>query len=206
MNSRRFIVLAITVCMLAACTGCVYMIMVNCSYQPGVASAPTLPCSVALSLSKEFTSYELFKPKVALCSDGYRVPLGPALQTYATYVAQSVFGDVQVLDSGQPPRSDAKLLLIPRVTLSEFRPIGPGSGGAASGSLSVQWDLNDPKTGQTMFSMHAQCEFVHPTGLIERKSFEKVLSAVSAGLMTNLTSVTIQRFNASKEIQRLSGH
>ena len=161
MNSRRFVVLALAVCMLAACIGCAGT--VKCSYNPGVAPAPTQPCPVALRLSKEFTSCVTTWSSQPTGAVEWHAPMGPALQKYATYVAQSVFGDVQVLD-GQTPRSDAKLLLVPRVTSSElrsFKGVGnfSGLGGTASGALGVQWDFNDPKTGQTLFSTHVQCEF-----------------------------------------------
>jgi hypothetical protein len=198
MNSRRFVVPALTVCILAVCTGCH---TVKSSYDPGLAPAPTLPCPVALSLSKEFTNYEHVTPQVPFVSDGYTAPFGPSLQKYATYVAQSVFGDVQVLNGGQPPRSEAKLLLVPRVTSSDLRPPGPGIS-VASGALGVHWDFNDPKTGHTLFSIRIQCESSHSKVNI----LDAGISYVVDGLMTNLTSMTIQRFNASKDIQRLSGH
>jgi hypothetical protein len=196
MDTRRYVLLTLTVCMLATCIGCK---TVEVSYDPGVAPAPTLPCPVALSLSKEFTTYEGVNSDKVLAGEVVHAPFGPALQKYATYVAQSVFGDVQVLD-GQPLRSDAKLLLVPRVTNSRLEP-PVGNVRITAGNLGVHWDFNDPKTGQTLFSM-----------LIESESsqshirFDARFSAVCEGLMTNLTSLTIQRFNASKEIQRLSGH
>ena len=198
MNSRHFVVLALTVCMLAACTGCH---TVKCSYDPGVAPAPTLPCPVALSLSKEFTNYEHVTPQVPFVADGYSVPFGPALQKYAIYVAQSVFGDVQVLDGDQPPRSDVKLLLVPRVTSSDIVPVFRGVN-VVSGTLGVHWDFNDPKTGQTLCSIRIQCESSHtPT-----KMFDSGIPYLADELMSKLTSQTIQRFNASKDIQHLSGH
>jgi hypothetical protein len=202
MNSCRFIVLTLATCMLAACIGCAHT--VKFSYDPGVAPAPTLPCPVALSLSKAFTSYE-HATSLTFTTDEVHAPFGPALQKYATYVAQSVFGDVQVLD-GQPPRSEAKLLLIPRVTSLDLRQITPGSHRTASGALGVQWDFNNPKTGQTLFSMPVQCESTHRAGFFGSKGPQKTLAPVAVALMTNLTSITIQRFNASKDIQRLTGH
>ena len=155
-----------------------------------MAPAPTLPCPVALNLSQEFTN-NLQTPGAIL------VPLVPVLQKYAIYAAQSAFGDVQVLN-GQPPRSDAKLLLVPHVTSASIVSEPPGSG-----AFGVHWNFNDPKTGQTLFSMQVQCEYVHPMYFIPRPI---PLSDVVYDLMTNLTSITIQRFNASKDIQRLSGH
>src|ERR1017187_4591403 len=140
MNYPRFVVLALTVCMLAACIGCK---TVNVPYDPGVALAPTLPCPVALSLSKEFTSYEGVNSDKILAGEVIHAPFGPALQKYATYVAQSVFGDVQVLD-GQPPRSDAKLILVPRVMGSRLEP-PVGNVRITTGDLGVHWDFNDPK-------------------------------------------------------------
>jgi hypothetical protein len=201
MSARRFAVFAIAVFMLTACMGCVdlttvYNLEVN--YEPGAAPAPTLPCPVALSLSKEFTSYEHVSGGV----DRWRAPFGPALRKYAIYVAQSVFGDIQVLE-GQPPRGDVKLLLVPRVTSSDLQ-----SFEIASGALGVQWDFNDPKTGQTLFTMHVQCETT--------RSYQDVQKSIDMGrygliyvtgdLMTQLTSMTLQRVNAAKELQRLSGH
>jgi hypothetical protein len=183
--------------MLAVCTGCH---TVKFSYDPGMALAPTLPCPVARSLSKEFTSYEHVTPGVAFVSDQYRAPFGPSLQKYAIYVAKSVFGDVQVLDGGQPPRSDAKLMLVPRVTSSDLQPVF-GNVAVASGALGVHWDFNDPKTGQTLCSIRIQCESTHQVG-----HWESGIPYVVDDLMTNLTSKTIQSFNASKDIQSLSGH
>ncbi len=196
MKTRRFVLLIPTVCLLAACLGCH---TVTSSYNPGVAAAPTMPCPVALSLSKEFTSYEHVTPQVVFVSDQYRAQFGPALQKYATYVAQSVFGDVQVLDS-QPPRSDVKLLLVPQVTSSDIHP-PIGNLRVTSGALGVRWDFKDPKTGQTLFSTQVQCESSY-----SHIRFDAHVSDVVDGLMTNVTAITIQRFNASKEIQRLSGH
>src|ERR1035441_4289625 len=180
----RFIVLTLTICMLPACIGCAHTL--KFSYDPGVAPAPTLPCPVALSLSKAFTSYE-HATSLTYINDEVRAPFGPALQKYATYVAQSVFGDVQVLD-GQPPRSEVKLLLIPRVTSLDLRQISPGSDRTASGALGVQWDFNNPKTGQTLFSMPVQCESTHRAGIFGSKSPQKTLAPVAVGLMTNLTT------------------
>ena len=196
MNCRIFVLPALTVCMLAACIGCK---TVTSSYNPGTPPPPTLPCPVALSLSKEFTTYECVNGQVALVGEVIHAPLGPDLQKYAAYVAKSVFGDVQVLD-GQPPRSDAKLLLVPRVTSSRLEP-PVGRVRVTSGDLGVHWDFNDPKTGQTLFTMQVQSEFSR--GHIR---FDAHFSDVVAGLMTNLTAITIQRFNASKNIQKLSGH
>jgi hypothetical protein len=196
MNTHRLVLLTLTVCMLAACVGCH---TVTSSYDPGVASAPTLPCPVALSLSKEFTNYVHVTPQIIFVSDEYSAQFGPALQKYATYVAQSVFGDVQVLD-GQPPRSDAKLLLVPQVTSSDIHP-PIGNLRVTSGALGVRWDFNDPKTGQTLFSTQIQCESSY-----SHIRFDAHIADVVDGLMTNLTSLTIQRFKASKDIQRLSGH
>jgi hypothetical protein len=188
MNPRRFVLLTFTVGILAACTGC--MQTLKFSYNPGLAPVPTLPCPVALNLNQEFTNY--------LQTAGvFHAPLGPVLQKYAIYVTQSVFGDVQVLD-GQPPRNDAKLLLVPRVTSADLHPEPPGSG-----AFGIHWDFNDPKTGQTLFSMQVQCEYIHPFYFFPRRP---PLPDVVDHLMTNLTSITIQRFNASKDIQRLSGH
>ncbi len=196
MNYPRFVVLALTFCVLAACIGCK---TVESSYNPGVASTPTLPCPVALSLSKEFTDYVGGNSDVILAGEKVHASYGPALQKYATYVAQSVFGDVQMLD-GQPPRSDVKLLLVPRVTSSRLEP-PVGNVRITSGDLGVHWDFNDPKTGQTLFSTQIQSEFAY-----SHIRFDAHFADVVNGLMTNLTSLTIQRFNASKEIQRLSGH
>jgi hypothetical protein len=192
----RFVVLALAIGMLAACTGCK---TVESSYNPGAASAPTLPCPVALSLSKEFTSYECVNSQVVLVGEVIHAPLGPSLQKYATYVAQSVFGDVQVLDS-QPPRSDVKLLLVPRVTGSRLNPPA-GNVRVTTGDLGVHWDFNDPKTGKTLYSTQIESEFAYP-----HIRFDAHFADVVDGLMTNLTSVTIQRFNASKDVQQLSGH
>ena len=99
----------------------------------------------------------------------WRAPMGPALRKYAIYVAQSVFGDVQVLE-GQPPRDNVKLLLVPRVAqlgLPDNRFAGGllnpvpdpfGSGRCVIGAMSIQWDFNDPKTAQTLFSTRVRCE------------------------------------------------
>jgi hypothetical protein len=124
------------------------------------------------------------------------------LQKYATYVAQAVFGSVQVLD-GQPARGDIKLVLVPQVTSADVRPAEVGVT-VSSGALGVRWEFNDPKTGQTLFSTQIQCESSHTVH--DSKHFDSALPYVVDGLMTNLTSMTIQRFNASKDIRRLSGH
>jgi hypothetical protein len=196
MNTRPYVLLALTICLLAACTGCK---TVKVSYDPGVASAPTLPCPVALSLSKEFTSYECVNSQIVLVGEVIHAPLGSGLQKYATYVTQSVFGEVQVLD-GQPPRNDVKFVLVPRVTNSRLEP-PVGNVRITTGELGVTWDFNDPKTGQTLFSTQIQCESSQ-----SHIKFDARFSEVCDGLMTNLTALTIQRFNTSKEIQRLSGH
>jgi len=202
-NPCRFVVLALTVCMLASCVGCFPTHTLEFSFQPGVVPAPTLPCPVALSLSTEFTNYDHVTP-ARVNSYGYKVPFGPALQKYAVHVAQSVFGDVQVLD-GQPPRSDAKLLLVPRVTSSDLQ-ASAVKRVPSSGALGVQWDFNDPKTGTNLFSLHIQCESEHSVDSFSQLMNGANLTDVSEGLMTKLTSLTIQRFNASKDVQRLSGH
>jgi hypothetical protein len=196
MNTRPYVLLVLTICLLAACTGCK---TVEVSYDPGVASPPTLPCPVELSLSNEFTNYVGGNSDVILAGEKVHASYGPALQKYAIYVAQSVFGDVQVLD-GQPPRSDAKLLLVPRVTGSRLEP-PVGNVRITTGDLGVHWDFNDPKTGQTLFSTQIQSEFAY-----SHIRFSAHFPDVIDGLMTNLTSLTIQRFKASKDIQRLSGH
>jgi hypothetical protein len=196
MNLRLSILPSLTVCVLAACVACK---TVTSSYDPGVPPPPTLPCPVALSLSKEFTTYECVNKQIVLTGEAIRAPLGAALQKYATFVTKSVFGDVQVLD-GQPPRSDAKLLLVPRVTSSRLEP-PVGRVRVTSGDLGVHWDFNDPKTGQTLFSMQVQSEFSR--GNIRLSAH---FSDVVDGLMTNLTSISIRRFNESKDLQRLSGH
>jgi len=202
MNSHRLIVPTLTLCVLAACTGCVHTIKI--SYDPGPPAAPTLPCTVALSLSKEFTGCQ-YTTAASAFTDGIQAPFGPTMQKYATIVARSVFGDVRVIE-GQSAPSEAKLLLIPRVTDLNLRAISPGSGLTASGSLGVHWDFNNPQTGQTLFSMPVSCESSYRAGFFGSKSPEHILPMVAADLMTNLTSKTIQRFNASKELQRLSGH
>src|SRR5208282_1255062 len=112
MNSHRLIVPTLTLCVLAACTGCVHTIKI--SYDPGPPAAPTLPCTVALSLSKEFTGCQ-YTTAASAFTDGIQAPFGPTMQKYATIVARSVFGDVRVIE-GQSAPSEAKLLLIPRVT------------------------------------------------------------------------------------------
>lgn len=207
MNSRRFVVLTLAFCVLASCVGCANQTL-KVGYYPGAATAPTLPCPVALGLSKEFTSYQYVKPASFFLGHGaITVPFGPALKEYATYVAQSVFGDVQVLD-GQSPRGDAKLLLVPRVTSSDLEQGSQNPAWPASGALGVQWDFNDPKTGQTLVSMHLQCE-AKATHSVE--TYSQIFAGMGIGdvvpvLMTNLTSITIRRFNASKDIQHLSGH
>jgi hypothetical protein len=196
MNHPRFIALTSTVCILAACVGCG---TVNVPYDPGAALAPTLPCPVALSLSKEFTSYEGVNSDKVLAGEAIHAQFGPALQRYAIYAARSVFGDVQVLD-GEPPRGDVKLLLVPRVTNSRLEPPA-GNVRITSGDLGVHWDFSDPKTGQTLLSMHIESESSQ-----SHIRFDARFSEVCNGLMTNLTAITIRRFNASKDVQRLSGH
>jgi hypothetical protein len=129
-------------------------------------------------------------------------PFGPALRKYAIYVAQSVFGDVQILD-GQSALRNAKILLVPRVTNSDLE--GPfGYVYACSGNLGVRWDFIDPKSGEKMFSIGIQSEASQPI----KTAFDvkQSLSDVTVSLMTNLTAKTIQRFNASKNIQRVTGH
>jgi len=200
-NISRFVALAFTVCVIASSTGCVDRI--KFSYQPGVAPAATLPSSVGLVLSKEFKNYEHLTP-LSLNTDEMHSLFGPALQQYSTYVAQSIFGNVQILDD-QSPRNDVKLLLVPKVTSSDLRPVTPGSQWTASGSLGVEWDFNDPKTNEKLFSMHIQSEATHTGGVFSRRP-EQILPHVVESLFTNLTSTTIQRFNNSKDIQRLSGH
>ena len=187
MKTRHFVLLTISAYMLVACTGCT---TVQVSYDPGAVPAPSRPCPVAISLSKEFTSYECVNSQVVLVGEVIHAPLGSSLQKYATYVAQSVFGQVQVLD-GQPPGGDVKFILVPRVTNVRI----------TTGELGVHWDFNDPKTGQTLYSTQIQCESSQ-----SHIKFDARISEVCDGLMTNLTAMTIQRFNASKEIQRLSGH
>ena len=171
------------------------------AYNPDAPSAATLPCPVALSLSREFTNYVHVTPQVPFVRDQYSAPFGPALQNYAVYVAQSVFGDVQVLE-GQPPRKDAVLLLVPSVSGSALTPAFSRVA-VASGTLGVHWDVEDPKTGKVLCSVGAQSEASHPT---KGGGFLQHFPEVVHDLMTNLTAVTIQRFNASKDIQRLSGH
>jgi hypothetical protein len=196
MKTRLIVLFALTTFMLAACTGCK---TVRVSYDPGVAPAPSFPCPVALSLSKEFTNYECVNSQVVLVGEVIHAPLGSALQKYAIYAAQSVFGNVQVLD-GQPPRGDVKLLLVPRVTNSRIEPPVVNVR-ITTGELGVHWDFNDPKTGQTLFSTQVQCEASQ-----SHIKFDARISEVCDSLMTNLTALTVHRFNASKEIQRLSGH
>ena len=157
MKLRHLVMCAFTLCLLVACTGCHTVVL---SYDPGVARVATRSCPVALCLSQEFTNYVHVTPQVPFVADEYDVPFGPALQKYAIYVAQSVFGDVQVVQ-GQPARSDAKLVLVPRVTSTDIvsvRKYVPVS----SGTLGVHWDFNDPKTGKTLFSIRIQCEATHP--------------------------------------------
>jgi hypothetical protein len=157
-------------------------------YEPGPATAPTLPCPVSLSLTKEFANYQH-----SVHGWAYHADFGPALQKYAGFVARSVFGNVEVLD-GKSSRPDSKLLLVPRVTTSDLAE----HGGAA---LGIQWDFKDPKTGQTLFTMHVQCETVSP-GMNPLAALRRA----AAGMMTNLTTLTIQRFNASRGLQQLIGH
>jgi hypothetical protein len=196
MNRPCFVVTAFAISLLTACLGCK---TVTASYDPGVPSVPTLPCPVALSLSKEFTSYVCVNSEVVGTGEVIKVPFGPDLQKYAKYVAQSVFGDVQVLD-GEPPRGEAKLLLVPRVTSSRLAP-PVGRVRVTAGDLGVHWDFNDPKTAQTLFSMQLQSEFSLGHIFMDARFPE-----VCDGLMTNLTAITLKRFNSSKELQRLSGH
>jgi hypothetical protein len=185
-HHRHVAAITMILFMLAACTGWAFTTPID--YEPGPAAAPTLPCPVALSLSPEFTSYHHSVPGWA-----YHADFGPALQKYAIFVARSVFGDVQVLDS-QGSRPDAKLLLVPRVTSSDLAE----HGGVA---LGIQWDFKDPKTGQTLFTMHVQCETVSP-GMNPLAALRRA----AAGMMANLTLLTLQRFNASSGLQQLSGH
>jgi hypothetical protein len=188
--SRRVVLLALAVGILAACTGC--MMALKFSFNPGPPPAPTLRCPVALEMSKEFAN------NLYLSRSVFKAPFGPALQKYAIFVAQSVFGDVQVLD-GQPPRSDVKLLLVPRVASINLQVEPPGAG-----DMAVVWDFKDPKTGQTLLGMRLQCEFTQPH-VFTMNALHR-MNYVVDGLMTNLTSITIQRFNASKDLQSLSGH
>jgi hypothetical protein len=183
---RHVAALTLSLFMLAASTGWAFTIPIV--FETGQAPAPTLPCPVALSLSQEFLGYHH-----SVSGWAYHADFGPALQKYASFVARSVFGDVQVLDS-QGSRPDAKLLLVPRVTSSDLAE----RGGVA---LGIQWDFKDPKTGQTVFTMHVQCETVSP-GMNPLAALRRA----GAAEMTNLTSLTIQRFNASHGLQQLSGH
>jgi hypothetical protein len=189
MNARCLLLFSLTVALFVACTGCRHP-WLNSTYNPGIAQAPTFPCSVSLSLGQEFTN-NLDTPREILA------PLVPVLQKYAIYVAQSTFGDVQVLD-GQPQRSDVKLLLVPHVTSAMIQSEPPGSG-----AIGIHWNFKDPKTGQTLFSTQVQCEYVHPIRFFPGPV---PLSDVVDHMMTNLTSITIQRFDASKDLQRFIGH
>jgi hypothetical protein len=197
MNIRRIVLFVITVCILSTCVGCRTPRTLEFTYNPSVPQAPTLRCPVALELSPEFANYQY---SLGL----YQAPFGPALQKYATYVAQSEFGDVQVLD-GQTPLSDVKLLLVPRVASLVIQTDVPGSG-----AIGVNWDFKDPKTRQTLYSMHVQCECQDPN-ILHLNPFDtdfnfRHFNYLVNGLMTNLTAITIQRFDASKDLQRLTGH
>lgn len=185
-HHRHVAILTLTFLTLAACTGWAFTVPII--YETGSTAAPTLPCPVALSLSQEFASYQH-----SVHGWNYHADFGPALQKYASFVARSVFGDAQVLDS-QSSRPEARLLLVPRVTSSDLAE----HGGVA---LGIQWDFKDPKTGQTLFTMHVQCETVSP-GMNPLAALRRA----AGGNMTNLTSLTIQRFNASRGLQQLSGH
>ena len=196
MKTNLFVPLAFATWLLVAATGCT---TVHISYNPGMPTAPTRPCPVALSLSKEFIGYECVNSQIVAVGEVIHAPFGPALQKYANYVAQSVFGNVQVLD-GQPPRNDVKFVLVPRATDSRLEP-PVGNVRISTGELGVHWDFNDPKTGQTLYSTQIQSESSQ-----SHIKFDARLSEVCDGLMSNLTDATIKRFNASKEIQRLTGN
>jgi hypothetical protein len=168
-----------------------------------VASAPTLPCPVALCLRTNFTTYE------AVSGGGGQVvkwhaQLGPALEKYAVYVAKSVFGDVQVV-TAPPITNNAKLMLVVQVTSSDFQVYSGsvatlGWGGTAMGALTVEWNFNDPNTGQKLFSTRIRGEASHGTG------FHPPFLHVVDDLMVNLTAKTIQHLDHSSDVQRLSGH
>jgi len=74
----------------------------------------------------------------------------------------------------------------------------------ASGAASVRWDVRSSETGEKLCSHTVSCETTYLRGIFE--SPEHQLPLLASELMTNLATVTIQRFNASKDVQRLSGH
>jgi hypothetical protein len=195
-NINRLIAHVTAAVVLIHCVGCTHTIKVTYKYGPP--GDATLPCPVSLSMSKEYCEYHHLTPSVFMVHDSFAVPYGPALREYAIYVAQSVFGDVQVLADNTPVRNESRILLKPKVISSSLE---PPMGSPATGALGVQWIFADTKTGQILFGMPIQCEYTAKGGL-----FGPSLSVVPAGLMEELGGTTIKRFSSSTEIQRLSGH
>jgi len=77
MKSFLHVALALLAAALA-CTGFVTH-RLTCSYDPGTAREPTLPCAVALGLSKEFSNYEYVTPQT-FSSAAVDASFGPGVE------------------------------------------------------------------------------------------------------------------------------
>ena len=198
MNFTRSIAPTLAVSVIAICAGCRSTPNIKFAYDAGAPPAPTQACHVSLRLTREFSEYQHVTKPVFMVHSGVAVSFGPALQKYAAYVAQSQFGEVEMLGSN-PPSSDSKLLIVPSVTSSDLAPATDALSPTAA-ALGVQWVFQDPKTGQTLLTIPVQCEYMDPSG------FWRSPSKAAVGLMMKLTTTTNDRLSASKDLRRLTGH
>jgi hypothetical protein len=175
---------------LFACVGCARTVKV--AYNPGLAESPPHKCAVSLTITKEFREYRHATPAAFLVHDPFVVEFGPHLRKYAIYVAESVFGDVEVLDAGTA-RTDSKLLLEPKVLSSDFQPQF-NAFNPTGVALSIQWVFRDPRTGKTAFTIPIHCEHIHKIGTW------RAHAEATAELMKKLTDTTLLRFKQSKDL------
>jgi hypothetical protein len=188
----RSISLASVIAVLTACAGCAHS--VKFAYQPGAPTVPAYPCRVSLRMGREFTQYQHVTPAVVLVHQKFVIPYGPALENYATYVARSQFGDVQVVDETTQPSRESKLLVVPRVMDSAFSP-GLGLDSPPSAALAIEWKFEDPKTGQPLLTIPVQYEYV------SKSAFQ---THVIEKLMPGLTALTTNRLATSEELRHLT--
>ena len=194
MHLVRSISLASALAALTAGIGCAHT--VKYTYQPGAPAAAASPCRVTLRMSKDFTHYQHITPAVVLVHQKFIIPYGPALQDYATYVARSQFGDVQVVDETTPPARESKLLVVPRVMDSSFSP-AIDILSQSSAALAIEWKFEDPTTGQPLLTLPVQYEYF-------TKSAFRTPTHVVEKLMPGLTALTTNRLAASEELRRLT--